>query len=461
VIAGAARPPLAQRPSYRWIVLGVGFLAVFGALGFGRFGYSAILPAMQKDLGMTSAAAGSLASWNLAGYTIMAALGGLLASRFGPRLVAGIGCLVAALGMLLTALCTGVTSAAAARFLTGLGGGAVLVPSVALMSTWFGTKQRGMASSIVSSGSSLALVITGPAVPAIIHAGGGDGWRLAWYFFAALTCVVGVLALVAQRNRPYKAPRILAAQGSIWRATPSRPSSETQTDQSVAAALTAWSGMSKRTRRATLDVWSVLRSRYAWHMGLVYMAFGFAYMVYFTFFQKRLTTDLGMTAAEAGSYFLVLGVASLACGVLWGTISDRVGRERAIALSCVLQGVATALFAWWPSTAGIVISALLFGLTAVALPGIVGAGCGDEFGARLAPASLGFLSLFLGVGQVLGPYLAGRMADSFGTLKYSYLLAAGVFVVGAGLAALMGVSAGGGSPGSSSCTDPGEAGETG
>ena len=96
-----------QRPSYRWIVLFMGFLAVFGAIGFGRFGYSAILPAMQADLDISSAAAGALASWNLGGYVLMAAVGGILASRFGPRAVAGIGLLVAALGMLLTGFANG------------------------------------------------------------------------------------------------------------------------------------------------------------------------------------------------------------------------------------------------------------------------------------------------------------------------------------------------------------------
>jgi predicted MFS family arabinose efflux permease len=313
----------------------------------------------------------------------------------------------------------------------------VLVPSVGLMSTWFDARRRGMASAVVSSGSSLALVIVGPAVPAIIAAGGADGWRVAWYFFAAVTCVVGVVTLVVQRDRPYKAAHALAAQGSIWKATPERPSYGTRTDEGVAAALSAWSAISVRTKRATLEIRRVVSSRYAWHMGFVYMAFGFAYMVYFTFFQKRLTADLGFSSSEAGSFFLALGVASLASGFVWGTISDRVGRGRAIAVSCVLQSGAAALFAFWPSTAGVVISALVFGVTAVAVPGIVGAGCGDEFGPLLAPASLGFLSIFLGIGQVLGPYLAGRMADSYGTLKYSYLLAAGVFLVGAALACLL------------------------
>ena len=167
------------------------------------------------------------------------------------------------------------------------------------------------------------------------------------------------------------------------------------------------------------------------------MMFGFAYMVYFTFFQKRLTADLGFSSSAAGDFFLVVGVVSLACGVLWGIISDRVGRGRAIAAMCFIQAVAAVLFAWWPGTPGLVLSAVIFGLTSLAVPGIVGAGCGDQFGPVLASASLGFVTVFLGIGQVLGPYVAGRLADTYGTLTYSYLAAAGVFFLGGILSTLL------------------------
>jgi predicted MFS family arabinose efflux permease len=393
-----------RSPRYRWVVLAMGFLAVFGALGFGRFGYSAILPAMQEDLGISSAAAGSLASWNLGGYVVMAAIGGLLASRFGPRKVVATGSIAAAIGMLLTGLATDLVSASAARLLTGLGSGCVLVPSVALMAAWFDVRRRGMASGIVTSGSSLALVITGPIVPAIIAAAGSDGWRIAWYFFAGLTFIVGILTVVFQRDRPYSA---------VVKARPSRGS------------------------RSPLDLRSVIRSRYAWHLGFVYLMFGFAYMVYFTFFQKRLTADLGFSSSAAGRFFLLVGVVSVVCGVLWGVVSDRVGRGRAIAAMCFLQAAAAVLFAWWPATPGLILSAIIFGLTSLAVPGIVGAGCGDQFGPVLASASLGFVTIFLGIGQVLGPYLAGRLADAYGTLTYSYLMAAGVFFLGAVLSAVL------------------------
>jgi predicted MFS family arabinose efflux permease len=234
-------------------------------------------------------------------------------------------------------------------------------------------------------------------VPIIINAGGVHGWRIAWYFFAALTFLVGVLTMLFQRDRPHSAAaRARAARGAHGR----------------------------------LDIKSVLRSRYAWHLGFVYMMFGFAYMVYFTFFQKRLTHDLHFSPTAAGDFFLVLGVFSIVCGVLWGVVSDRIGRGRALAGMCLLQAAAAALFAWWPSTPGLVLSAVLFGLTAIAVPGIVGAGCGDQFGPVLASASLGFVTIFLGIGQVLGPYLAGKLADAYGSFTYSYLMAAGVFLVG-------------------------------
>jgi MFS family permease len=413
------------------------FLGVFGAIGLGRFGYSAILPSMQKDLGITSAAAGLLASWNLGGYVISAAVGGVLASRFGPRLVVGIGSLLAALGMLVTGLSDGVALASLGRLLTGLGAGTVLVPSVALMSAWFDVRRRGMASGIVSSGASLALVIAGPVVPRIIEGGGGDGWRLAWYFFAALTLAMAILTFVVQRNRPYRAAHALATQGSIWTAEPVRSTTKTHDEEAVAVTLSAWSTSRAQTTRVSSGLTGVIRSRYAWHLGSVYFMFGFAYMIYFTFFQKRLTADLGMSSEAAGNIFLILGVFSIVCGFLWGGISDRVGRGRALAANLLLQCVAAALLAWWPATPGLVISAVLCGVTALAIPGIVGAGCGDQFGPVLASASLGFVTIFLGTGQVLGPYLAGKMADIFGSLAYSYVLAAGIFLVGAVVAAFL------------------------
>ncbi len=417
---------LTGRSRYRWIVLVLAFLGVFGAVGLGRFGYSAILPSMQEGLHTTSATAGAFASWNFAGYLIMAGASGVLSHRFGARMVVGVGTLVAAAGMLLTGMATGVAWASAARLLTGLGSGAVFVPCVAHMSSWFRRERWGTASGFVASGPALAMVTVGPVVPAVISAGGADGWRTAWYLFAGVTLVVGVLTLIFQRDRPRALADSTGATEPGWDA-----GAATLPEAGLAQA--ARDGGSGSKSGSTV-LRHVLRSAFTWQLGITYMAFGFAYMIYVTFFQKRLTADLGLTSAEAGSLFLLLGAASLICGFLWGAISDRIGRGRALFINSLLQAAAAALMVWWPTLPGVILSVLLCGLTAVAVPGIIGAACGDEFGAGAAATALSAVTVMMGVGQMVGPYVAGKLADVSGSLERSYLLAAGAYVLASVLA---------------------------
>lgn len=59
------------------------------------------------------------------------------------------------------------------------------------------------------------------------------------------------------------------------------------------------------------------------------------------------------------------------------------------------------------------------------------AACGDVLGPKLAPAALGFITLFFGIGQALGPSVAGVMADLAGSFTSAFLLASGVAFLGA------------------------------
>jgi len=395
---------LTKRPGYCWLVLAVGTLAVFSALGLARFGYTVVLPAMQTGLGMDNSQAGALASANLAGYLVMALLGGVLAAHWGARSVIVSGLAVAGIGMYLTGCVTGFPGAAFWRAVTGIGSGAANVAVMGMWAAWFPPHRRGLAAGIAVTGSSLSFITLGPLVPVLLAGGGADGWRQCWQLFGGITLGIALLCLLIIRSRP--------AAASVDLSSPYGSA-----DISPAERHGSWH--------------DVYRSRAAWHLGLVYVAFGFSYIIFMTFFFKHLMVAGGYSKAAAGSLFMAMGWANLFCSFFWGGLSDRIGRKWSLMLIYLIHAAAFTLFGLAATPAVFTLAAMLYGSTAFSIPAIMSASCGDIFGQRLAPAALGFVTLLFGIGQALGPGVAGLMADASGSFTPAFLLAAGVALLGA------------------------------
>jgi MFS family permease len=395
----------AGRLDYCWVVLAAGTLVVFAALGLGRFGYTVVLPAMQQGLSMDNTQAGAMASMNLAGYLALSAIGGALAARFGPRRVITAGLLLAGVGMLCTGIAGSYICAVFWRVLTGFGSGAANVAVMGMWGAWFSEKRRGLAAGIAVTGSSLALILTGFLVPSILSAGGPGGWRACWFAYGGATLAIAIVAFLLIRSHPSNG----IPAGGIPGLSPRPPLSPSPALQ--------W-GL-------------VYRSPAVWRLGLVYVAFGFSYIIYMTFFVKHLVAEGGYSKEAAGRLFMTMGWASLVCGFLWGWVSDQIGRRHALVIVYLFHGAAFAIFALWPAPAGFTLSALLFGVTAWSIPAIMAATCGDMLGPRLAPAALGFITLFFGIGQAVAPSVAGAMADTYGSFDPAFLLASGVALGGA------------------------------
>ncbi len=391
---------------YGFVVLGLVVLVVFSALGLARFGYTSILPAMQEALSLTNTQTGALQSWNLLGYMLTVVGAGVLAARFGPRVVISVSLLIVAAAMALTGLIPSFGAAGVGRFLAGVGGAGSNVPAMALLSAWFGARRRGMAAGVGSAGSSLGLMVTGPLVPALLQRGGEAGWRLSWYALAALTLLVFAVVALGLRNHPSEMG--LHAVGEF--------ETERKAGQPPA-------------RGAALNWGAVYRSALLWKLAGVYFGFGFSYIIYSTFFVRYLTAEAGFSRAAAGGLWFQIGVASVVSGFLWGSVSDRWGRRAALLCVFGLQGTAFVLFGLGHSPGCVYGSAALFALTSWSVPALMAALCGDLFGARLAPAALGLTTLVFGGGQALGPYLAGMIADATRSFAPAFLLAGGVALV--------------------------------
>jgi MFS family permease len=391
---------------YGWIVITMGLLTTIGAHGFGRFAYSIINPSMVDGLGLSYAQVGKLATGNFVGYLILAIVGGFLAARLGPRIVIGLSLALMGITMILTGLAETYGFALAMRTLTGLGNGGAYVPAMALGSIWFAARKRGLATGIVTAGIGIGFALSGVIVPPILSAYGTEGWRSCWYYLGVIVLVLAGVTYGFLRNRPEDLG--LKQLGS-----------DTSVDKS------------EGQKTKGLEWGKIYKVGSVWHLGVVYFMFGFSYIIYINFFATFLVKEMGWTNSDAGRLFTFLGFLSIFCGLLWGGISDVIGRRGGAALAYVALAISYGIFALFRSPGAFYISAVFFGLTAWAIPTIMAAAAGDYVGPRLAPAGLGFITLFFGIGQAIGPYVGGLFADMTGSFTLSFVLASGVSVIGA------------------------------
>ncbi len=394
-----------KKMHYAWVIAFTGTLVTILAHGFGRMSYSVILPSMKDGLLLTYTQIGLIGTGNFIGYLSLAIIGGFLAARFGVRRVVFISLIVIGISLFLTGFSDSFFFAFLMRLFAGAGNGSSYVPIMALPAAWFAAQKRGLATGIVSGGIGVGLFLSGIVLPPIIACFGKDGWRYAWFSMGVAVFVLAFVCYAFLRNNPKE--KGLSMYGG----------DEGQKGGPRVTLFSAWK--------------DVIKEPEIWKLGAVYFMYGFSYIIYLTFFVAYLTKEMGVAPNRAGGIFAVLGFFSIFCGIVWGGISDVLGRRHGSMLAYLTLALSYLIFALWKESTGFYVSALVFGITAFSIPTIMAAAAGDAVGGRLAPAGLGFITLFFGIGQALGPAMAGWIKDATGTFTNAFILSAVVSLIGA------------------------------
>jgi sugar phosphate permease len=390
---------------YAWVIALTGALVTILAHGFGRMSYSVILPSMKDGLVLSYTQIGSIATGNFIGYLCLAIIGGFLAARFGVRRVVFISLLVIGVSLFLTGFSNSFLYAFFMRLITGTGNGGSYVPMMALPAAWFVMQKRGLATGIVSGGIGMGLLFSGLVLPPVISAFGKDGWRYAWFLLGITVFILAFLCYAFLRNKPEE------------------------------KGLTLYGGEEEQKGGPKVTLFSAFKDVVVepeiWKLGCVYFLYGFSYIIYLTFFVAYLTKEMGVSPVAAGRIFAVLGIFSIFCGVIYGWISDVLGRRYGSMIAYLTLALSYIILAFWKDYTGFYLSAVVFGIAAFSIPTIMAAASGDAVGGRLAPAGLGFITLFFGIGQALGPAIGGYIKDTTGTFTNAFILSALVSLAGA------------------------------
>ena len=396
---------------YAWIIAFTGTLVLLLTQGFGRMSYSVILPAMKEGLFLSYTQAGLVGTANFIGYLCLAVVGGFLAVRFGARRTIFVSLIVMGISLFLTGFSRSFTHALLMRLVTGMGNGGAVVPMMALTAAWFAARKRGLAAGILTVGTGIGLSIVGLVLPYFMGKFGPDGWRYAWFLLGTLVFILSFVCYVFLRDNPGE--KGTSMYGGV----------EERKGRSDVTFFSAWS--------------DVLREKEVWKLGAVYFMFGFSYIIYLTFFVAYLTGEWGLTPKKAGEVFAVLGLFSISSGVIWGWISDRLGRRYGSVLAYLALAFSYFILAFWRSTPALYISSIVFGVGLSSMPAIMAAAVGDSMGGRLAPAALGLVTVIFGIGQSLGPAIAGLIKDATGTFAGCFILSASVSLLGAGASLIL------------------------
>lgn len=391
---------------YGWVIVFTGTLVTVLAHGFGRMSYSVILPAMKEGLGLSYTQAGAIATGNFIGYLVLAVLGGLLAARFGTRRTVFVSLLVMGVSLVLTGFSKSFLFAFFMRLVTGMGNGGSYIPIMALPAAWF-LVRKGLATGIVAAGIGLGLSLSGLILPSLIKGYGDMGWRLAWFLLGGLVLGGSFVCYLLLRDRPSE-KGLLPYGASSGYMPVSRP------PVGLFGAFKA-----------------VASDREVLKLGLAYFGYGFSYIIYLTFFVAYLTKERGMELGKAGFYLSILGFLSIFCGVVYGCLSDRIGRRNALAMAYLALAVSYILLTFPKAGLWYLFSLVIYGLSAFSVPTLMATAAGDLVGDRLAPAGLGFVTLFFGIGQAFGPFVGGLLKDLYGTFVIPLWLSTAVSVLAA------------------------------
>lgn len=389
---------------YGWLIVAAGGLVLFACFGLARYAYAMLLPGMQAGLGLSYDRLGLIGTANFCGYLVSVVLAPYALRRFRPRPLIVCGLALIGLALLLISRSTSFWQLAILYTLAGAGGGFANIPLMLVVTYWFHRAQRGKALGLVLGGNGAGIVLAGQLMPFLNRLYGADGWRAGWLVLGTACLAAGGIVALVLRNSPAE----LGLE-------PIGPPERCEPDQFVSH---------ERQQAGSI----VLR------LGLVYLAFGATFMIYGTFIVTSMVREYGLTELAAGRYWSWVGLCSLVSGVLFGGLSDRIGRRSGLALVLVVQTAAYLLVGFRLGGLWLMLSIVLYGLALFAIPTIMTAAIADYLGLARAASSFATVTLFFAAGQVVGPGLAGMLGRASGTFSGAYLLAAVVTQLACGCA---------------------------
>jgi len=341
-----------------------GMLGLVVAMGIGRFAFTPILPLMQHDLAVSNTAAGWLAGLNYLGY-----LGGAVLCSFSPqllrsRLVTGGSLLLSLITTMFMGLTVSLFWWGLMRFVGGAASAILFIVISAEVGEALTRRGYGHWVGALYGGVGFGIALSGLVVPQLDKLG---GWSSAWIGMGALAAVLAISGIALGRSRNLVQPITI------------------------------------NTSARTGNLSSVRL------LAVAYFFQGLGYIVTATFIVVIISATPGLETFAPYSWVAV-GLAAIPSTLFWPYLARRIGNKQALLAAYLLQATGILTSVWADSLGEVVFVAISFGGTFLGIVAMTLAEGNQRMRGEGGRAAA-FLTASFGVGQVLGPVLAGILAD--------------------------------------------------
>lgn len=366
------------------------------ALGFVRFSYALLLPAMKADLGWSFAQAGAMNTANAVGYLIGAAIFPLLARRQAPSTLFAIGAYVTIVLMAMCGLVADTSVLLTQRLAAGVGSALVFISGGVLAArlATLAPQRGGLILGLYYGGTGYGIVVSSLLVPAVARTA-PHGWQPAWLALAGACVVCTLIARGAARHIDAVCANVVGARAA-------------------------------KPRRAV--AWRRIGFALAG-----YGLFGVGYIGYMTFIVALLRNE-GLSQRAVCVFYIALGVATIGSARLWSGFLDRMRGGMALATFNALLALATLMPAVVAHPFAAAISGVIFGATFLSAVASTTAFVRHNFPAEEWTRSISAFTIVFALGQIAGPVMIGWVSDTT-SLTRGLGYSSAVLLVGALLAA--------------------------
>lgn len=388
---------------YGYVILALCFVNMVVMRGVNG-SFSVYYLALLENFSWSHSEGASIASVNFLIYALAAPLVGLAYDRFGPRILMPLGGALVGIGLLLSGFANSLWHMYFAfGLITAVGQGPLgFVGHNALISFWF-VRRRATAIGIASMGQGLGALIMVPLTQFLIDR---VGWRLSFILSAGLILLAIVPANALLQRR---APQDI---GQFPDGDPT-PTSE-------------FSGRPGAKSLAQAD-WTLRAAVFSlpfWYITIGHLALGTAVFMINTHIVAHLVAlefDKLVAAFVAG----LIGFVRIGGTVVWGHVSDTLGRDGAYAIATLvtLAGLGW-LIAIDPGSAlgSVYFGAVLYSIGHSAGNPTYGSVIADIFSGRKIGLILGFIEISFGLGSALGAWVGGYLFDLTGAYRWPFSL---------------------------------------